>query len=331
MKDKKSNHFRYCRLKQNWVAFAPKRVRRPLDLSACASEEWHADFFAAGNEFKTPDEIARLDDANGWVVRVVPNLYRIVEIESPKESGREGFFEWMGGYGAHEIVIESPTPKEIWELEWPKILEMIRLRYLDLCNDPNISYIQVFKNHGMMAGASVAHPHSQIVGLPFIPPLVRREIEGALAYYLSKGRALVVDEAKEEERLGERVVHRSDHFIAYCPYASSHPFSVRIAPLGEDWLSLGAEGSRELGILMASILRKMRHISRHAGFNILYYLTPPRRDNSPFNKEHRQFFPTYLDIVPRLSMVAGFELSSGIFVNFVMPEEAAAWLNAQED
>jgi UDPglucose--hexose-1-phosphate uridylyltransferase len=337
------SHYRYSQLKDNWVIISPKRVRRPSDFELSSSEAYDVDSpFIYGNEHKTPSEIYAIreygskKDSPGWKVRVVPNKYNALEIEKTPISDFNGIFEKMDGFGAHEIIIDTPKfPSKFQELSAEDIslvLKAAKDRIADLQKDTRIKYISVFKNQGALAGASISHPHTQIMGMPFIPKNILMEIEQSRKHFETTSRCLFSDIIKSELRAQERVIEESDHFVSYCPYASFWPFETIVAAKtnGKEFVTLGDDGLLELSKILLSAVKRISMALKDVSYNIFLKTVPPKREdvNPNFYYKLDEFYRWYIEIVPRIPVIGGFELASGIFINTVAPEESAKFLRS---
>ena len=345
---------RYDRLHDNHVIVAPERLHRPncfqgANQEANAIEEKKNMTkeecpFCEGNESFTPKEIFSLRkkdslaNEEGWYTRVVPNQYKAVQIEATHVH-HYGLFEFWEGFGAHEVIIDSPehhTSMSEWSEEtvvyW---LQTLRARVSDLRKDKRIAYISLFKNEGKEAGATQAHSHTQLIALPFIPKEPREQFERTLAHHRENTQALMETEIMHEEEAADRIVAKQGAFTAYCPYASAYPFEVMISSkqaLGQiDTLS--NETIQEMAPLLLLTLKKMKKQLGCFTFN-LAISTPPLQENTVDYDilTHTDMMCRFtIRITPRLYDLAGFEVSTGMMINPVMPEHAAKLLRESMD
>lgn len=333
---------RHDRVHGTHVIIAPERLHRPNCYGTEEKEEIIKEEhcpFCEGNESMTPHEIfairenSSLPNQKGWKTRVVPNLYKAVQIEAPYEH-HYGFFEHWEGFGAHELIIDTPehyTSITQWceraVVEW---LKTLRARVSDLRKDERISYISLFKNEGSEAGASQEHCHTQIIGLPIVPKLLKERYQRSFTYYNHNVCALLESEIEHEEASNERIVAKHGAFTAYCPYASAYPFEVIISSkqaLGQID-TLQDTSIVEVASLLHIILKNMKKQLGCFTFN-LTISTPPLQA-----KDFEYDILTHIDemcrfsirIMPRLYHMAGFEVSTGIMINPVAPEHAAKLL-----
>ena len=337
---------RYDRLHDTHVIIAPERLHRP-DQPVEIRENKKKDVkcpFCEGNESMTPPEIFAIrkkgSSANqkGWQTRVVPNLYKAVQIEA-SHVHHHGNFEHWEGFGAHEVIIDTPqhhTSMTQWDKHtvsnW---LKTLRARVADLRRDHRIAYISLFKNEGKNAGATQKHSHTQLIGLPFIPRAEREGYEKNYAYYAHHTEALLEAMIRDEVKEGERIIATKGDFTAFCPYASAYPFEVIISsekPLGQiDTLS-----DESIAVLASLLLDTLKRMDRELGcfdFN-LSLSTPPLQEGGIGNAlldsvDHVCRFA--IRIMPRIYNYGGFEVGTGIMINPVLPELAARLLRESED
>jgi UDPglucose--hexose-1-phosphate uridylyltransferase len=330
---------RYDPTTGDWVIFAPSRARRPHELkrgalapSVSVAPEPRTCPFCPGNEQLTPPEIYALRGATqanvpGWQVRVVPNMFPALRIEEDERSVEEShpFFRFRGGCGAHEVIIESPAHDLFLGNQSPSQIELLlrtlQVRYLDLLRDARFKAIVMFKNHGEGAGTSLKHPHCQLIATPVVPRQVRLKQAIAADYYDLMGRCLYSVLRDEELDAGKRVLASNGEYAAVLPFASHVPFEVWILPKLQQ-ASFGAvEPARlkSLAELLKTVLLKLFVGLDNPDFNLMI-------DTVPRGGEDQDYFLWHIQILPRLTTPAGFELGSGMSINTVLPEEAAEYL-----
>ena len=184
--------------------------------------------FCSGNEAMTPPEIDSIRSNNtlantpGWQVRTVPNKFPALTIEGNLDKRGIGMYDMCNGVGAHEVLIETPYHhKDISELKIDEVANIVRMwcrRAIDLSKDSRFKYVMLFRNYGLGSGASLEHPHSQIVALPMVPKNVNEEIKGAHDYFNYRGRCIFCDIIHQEKIDKERLVVENGNFIAFCPF-----------------------------------------------------------------------------------------------------------------
>ena len=323
------SEFRYCKLSKEWILFAPKRINRPNNFfketffnkdSTCP--------FDVGNEHMTPKEIARIPSTTGWHARVIPNLYNVLSIESKLEGKRDEFFDIFSGFGAHEVIIETPDhDKQVFNYsidDFFHYLTLAKHRIISLSNDKRIDYVSLFKNSGDLAGASVNHSHSQIIALPFVPREVAGDIEYMKRYYQKYKRALLDDLVYEERKYEKDIVFENESFTCYAPYASKFAYEIKIVSKDKvaSIVEMNDEMIYNLSKAMQVIFKKLYGILGEFGFNMMFKNHP----YEGYTERSKKYYRFYIEICPRLNGIAGFELDSKIYLNSVLPEFAAKQL-----
>jgi len=315
-----------------WVIISGERGSRPSDFSPePVRAKLTTCVFCAGQEDKTPPEILAArppgSPANtpGWSYRVVSNKFPALRIEGELEASAEGLFDRMEGIGAHEVVIETPDHQaSLATLPLDAVADVLlafRERVLDLKKDPRFQYILVFKNHGEAAGASLEHPHSQLIATPIIPIMVIEELTGSAEYYGRKERCVWCDILRQERRDRRRLIQDRDGFVVVAPFAPRFPFETWILP---DRHRAAFEESdvddlRSLAGVLQEFLGRMNRALNYPAFNFMLH-------TAPLHESGLDHFHWHLEVIPKLSRVAGFEWGSGFFINPVAPEDAAAAL-----
>jgi len=315
-----------------WVIISTERGKRPTDFASVPAAK-RSNFcpFCYGNETKTPPEVYALrepgtdKDTPGWSVRVVPNKFPALQIEGELNRQGEGIYDKMNGIGAHEVIIETPDhDKTISDLDEDYIADVLstyRERILDLKKDRRFKYIVVFKNHGEAAGASLEHTHTQLVAMPIIPKRVIEEIEGARRYYDFKERCIYCDIVAQEINDDVRVVSSNESFLAIEPFEARFPFETWILPKTHEpaFEEIGRNDIIHLARLLKEILSKINAALNNPPYNFILHTLPLQGNN-------RNWYHWHLEIMPKLTKVAGFEWGSGFYINPTAPEEAARYL-----
>jgi UDPglucose--hexose-1-phosphate uridylyltransferase len=315
-----------------WVIIAADRGRRPSDFGPEPARPRLAScVFCGGHEDKTPPEILAgrrtggAPNTPGWSYRVVPNKFPALRIEGELEPTGEGPFDRMNGIGAHEVVIESPDHQaSLATMSVDAVADVLlafRERLLDLKKDARFEYVLVFKNHGEAAGASLEHPHSQLIATPIIPIMVSEELAGSAKYFEIKERCVWCDVLHEERRTRRRLVEEVEGFVALTPFAPRFPFETWIMPARHRsaFEESGVDDLRGLAVLLGQFLRRMNAILNDPPFNFMLH-------SAPLHEAALEHFHWHLEIIPKLTKVAGFEWGSGFFINPVAPEDAATAL-----
>jgi len=283
--------------------------------------------FCWGHESLTPPEIIAHrkygpENSPNWSVRVVPNKFPALRIEGELDREGIGVFDMMNGIGAHEVIVDTPDHfRDMADLSLAETEEVIWAyveRSTDLRRDKRFKYILIFKNYGKSAGASLEHPHSQLIALPIVPKRVYEEIEGASKYYEYKERCVFCDIARGELTEKDRIIYNGDKFIAFCPYVSRFAYEVWILP--KKHMSNFAGMERDSVPCFAKALRNslamIKGLLKDPSYNFIIH-------TSPINGHDREDYHWHVEIMPKLSKVAGFEWGSGFYINPVPPEIAA--------
>ncbi len=328
---------RYDPTTNDWVIFSPSRARRPHEFRRACSEPAPESPskpcpFCPGHEDLAPPEIYRVPawgrpKPADWRVRVIPNRFPALQIEEELDGGTDGspLFRHRGGCGAHEVIIESPD-HDVFLAQQPveqieALLRTMQQRHNDLLRDPRFQMIVLFKNHGEGAGTSLRHPHCQLIATPVVPRLLRTKLAIATDYFDMTGHCLYCVLRNNEKESGQRVLVENQDYLAFLPYASHVPFEIWLLPQRHH-ASFGDVAPAELWSLaeiLKSVLQKLSAGLDNPDFNLTIN-TVPRGD------EDKSYFLWHIEILPRLTTPAGFELGSGMSINTVLPEEAAAYL-----
>lgn len=357
--------------RNGWVVLAEERAKRPHDFKPHGPpEEGRSPScpFCAGNESETPNEWASyrepgtLANKPGWRVRAVPNKYPALLETLPFQRDPEiqnGEYDERPGFGVHEVILEAPdhrvlasefTPDEIGE-----IFRMYRDRLAARAQDDRLAYVQIFKNVGAAAGASLEHAHSQLLGMSLIPPRLQEEYDRANDYFKARATCIYCDMIAEA-RSGVRFVAEENGFIAICPFAPRFPFETWILPtahadhfeLSDDatCLAVGRLTQRVLAAIervIALIKTSPSTLAAWAGASGSGSGTPAPElapdafdtveiaynyvlHGSPFRTPTSPAYHWHLEIFPAIVHAAGFEWATGIHINPVPPEKAAACL-----
>jgi UDPglucose--hexose-1-phosphate uridylyltransferase len=326
------SEFRKDPIVGRWVIVAPERLGRP-QLVQVRDELAHQEFdpFLEGNEEATPPEIlayrnpGSASNGPGWRVRVVPNKFPALAVEGQLNKRGDGIYDTMSGVGAHEVIIECPHREpNLSHLSVDNVREVLwvyRDRLVDLKRDTRLVHGLIFKNKGAQAGATLDHSHSQLIVNPVVPINIQEEMQGSETFYRFRGRCIFEDIIQQELASGERVVIDSHDFVVVCPYAGRFPFETWILPKhhASHYENIQKQGIEELGVVLKQTLRKLELALDDPAYNYVVHTAPFDMPASPHYRWH-------IEIMPRLTRVAGFEWGSGFYINPVPPEEAARFL-----
>ncbi len=325
-----------------WVIISSERAKRPTDFVAedkdGENDKAASCPFCPGNESMTPPEIfayrepGTKPDGPGWYTRVTANKFPALRIEGDLERQGIGMFDKMNGVGAHEVVVESPYHEKRLEdldlIQVTRVLNAYKERIEDLEKDPRLRYVLVFKNQGKTAGASLAHSHSQIIATPIIPKDVKEKLDGAKSFYDFKERCIYCDVIRQEQAMQERVVVETGGFIAFCPFAPRFPFEVWIMPKRHScaYTDITSDEVEDLASVMKEVLQRIGKSLKLPPYNFILHTAPNRIPRRQHWHTLGNDFHWHLEIMPRLTKVAGFEWGSGFYINPTPPEEAARYL-----
>jgi UDPglucose--hexose-1-phosphate uridylyltransferase len=317
---------------ERWVIISSERGKRPSDWTMEPKVRGGGFCpFCPGNEDKTPPEVHALrpgteqKNVPGWKIRVVPNKFPALQIEGDLNRRGEGLYDLMNGVGAHEVIIETPNHlAELADLDTDHIYDTLlifRERILDLKNDTRFKYILIFKNHGISAGASLEHSHSQLIATPIIPKRVQEELLGAKKHFDFKERCIYCDILHQEVQMGKRLVVRTDDYVSVEPFAPRFPFETWLLPV-KHYSHFEAMELREYYGLAAVLKETLLRINRtleSPHYNFILHTSPVQE--APLLEYH-----WHIEIIPKLTKVAGFEWGSGFYINPTPPEMAAQHL-----
>lgn len=312
-----------------WVIIATERAKRPTDYRKKEDEVSLSSNncpLCPGHETMTPPEVSAYREPGsapntpGWWVRVVPNKFPALDSSGELQRAGIGMYDMMNGLGAHEVIIETTehvapialmTERQIEEFLW-----VYRDRMLALRDDSRLKYVLLFKNYGKAAGASLEHPHAQLIATPIVPKRVSEEVEGSRQYYTIKERCIYCDIVKQEISSGERVVWENSSFVSFAPYASRFPFETWIVPKKHEaaFTNIDKNQIMDLAGILKETLGRIHKVLLDPPFNFVLH-------TAPFTDSCKSFFHWHIEVMPRLTQVAGFEWGTGMYINPTPPEE----------
>jgi len=320
---------------RDWVIIANERSKRPNQFTKKTEINRHLPSyqpncpFCPGNEHDTAEEICCLGDRKNWRVRAVFNKYPAVSPAEEPLRKIQGSYRSISGFGIHEVIIESRRHNANLALisvaEITDIFTMYRERYSQLRRDPRIKTIVIFKNHGLQAGTSLEHPHSQIAATPVVPGQVRDRLSEAIRYFDETGECLYCRMIQDELASAERIIAETEQFVAFIPYAALSPFHLWIFPKRH---TCSFEQITDSEVVDLSRILKIVLAKLYYGLNNPDYNYTIR--SIPTDQDYTDYYHWYLAIIPRVSRAAGFELGSGMFINTSLPEESAEFLRSVE-
>ena len=321
---------------KEWVIIATERAKRPVEFmetgrkTSADAPPWDANCpFCPGNE-ETELEVLRTPDNEPWQVRIVGNRFPALSSKGALERQYRGLVRRISGVGYHEVIVESPRHNTCAALQTADEVAQVFQTFIErgwmLQSDRRIEYILFFKNHGRNAGASLVHPHAQLVAMPIVPNDVRARADAARQHFDESGVCAFCEMLAEEIELQARIVAESEHFVAFAPYASASPFNLWIMPRVHmaSFLHVQPAEVEDLGRIAHQVMRKLYFGLNNPDYNYAIRTAPLSDLGAPY-------LHWYLTIVPRISYAAGFEIGSGIYINPSLPEECAEYLRGVQD
>jgi len=314
-----------------WVIISTERGKRPMITESLARPDGDGVCpFCPGNEDLTPPEILAYRGGGaangpGWRVRVVPNKFPALRVEGELDKNGEGLYDKMNGVGAHEVIIETPRHDlQLADLDPAQIAEVLAAcvsRMQDLKKDIRLKYLMVFKNQGVRAGATLEHSHSQIIATPIVPKAINEEMTGARQYFDYKERCVFCDIVKQELDDRRRLVAENGAFISIVPFAARFPFETWILPRTHR-ASFEDTPQPDLAALAAILKETLVRTARSVNdppYNFVVH-------TAPCDKPLAEYYHWHIEIMPRITRVAGFERGTGFYINPTPPEEAARFM-----
>jgi len=312
----------------DWVVIANSRDKRPdeFQVEAKSSEN-------SGQEnclFCDPEKSGQEKDVliyntndGDWSLRVFPNKYPAFSRHSGGkiQHQEEGPYFWMDGVGYHELIVTKDHFDRIGTMDNLKVAEIFdafQTRYLELMNKKSVRYIEIFHNQGEEAGASIFHPHSQLTAIPVVSPYIELELNGAERYFKSNKKCVFCDIIGWEEEEQKRIIFENDKFVVLCPFASRRAFEVWIIPKKHSpyFERMETEDKIQAGEALNQAIRKINEVLNKPDFNFYLHTAPCDGKDYPHYHWH-------IEILPKTSIWAGFELSTGIEISSIEPEKAA--------
>ncbi len=312
-----------------WVVIATGRAKRPEAFKEQKREAFqeplgNCPFCNLGDPEKEKDSLIYLKENGDWSLRVIPNKFPAFKKARALNKKEEGPFFLMDGVGFHEVIVTRDHTRQMANFEIAEVAEVLdayQERYLALMNRRYINYISIFHNHGREAGASLVHPHSQLIALPVIDPDISRSLSGSYNYWQANKRCVHCIMIEWEKEYGKRIIFENDDFVVLCPFASRVAFEIRIYP-------------KEHRPYFERITDKEKFQAAEAlriGLNKLYRgLDDPAYNffihTAPCDGKAYDHYHWHIEILPKTAVWAGFELSTGIEISTIEPEKAAEYL-----
>ncbi|MBP2026582.1 UDPglucose--hexose-1-phosphate uridylyltransferase [Acetoanaerobium pronyense] len=317
------------------VIFSMERDNRPSDLWNVKAEEcFHCKFeymadcpFCLGNEDMTPPEIDRISNGENWDIRIVPNKYPALdqmEASKVKRIKTSSLFQKYSGIGTHEVIVESSKHNHNYfnmdKEHFTRFISAVLKRYKEIIKNDSIDFVSFFKNYQKLAGASLFHPHSQMIGLGSVPDFIRYEIEGSKKYYSNSKTCPYCDILRIELKKRERLVYENNEFAVISPFAPKYKYELWVLPKAHRPYFQEEQNETELSDALYRAFHMLYKTLGDFPFNLyLHGLPKSMKDSNPYYHYH-------FEINPRISGNAGFEIGTGIYINSIFPEEATKTL-----
>ena len=330
------NEIRHDPLSGHRVLIAEGRRDRPRDYTISHAVGSNEDCpFCAGNENQTPEEVFRSSISGGtdqWDVRIVQNKFPALaphKSRNPDLNDESSLtmplpctIPSIAGEGLHEVIIESPKhctrTTELGVAQLASVLQATAHRWAQIRNLSKFRSVQVFKNVGPAAGATMEHTHSQLIALPMVPPVLSRELKAMSEHREKANQCLLCEMQSAEKRLGHRLVAENDAFTAFCAYAGRQPGETWIVPKHHqaDFLDVTPDDCRLLAEILDQVLRRLDVALQVPAYNSMIH-------SAPLEGDFVDHYHWRIVILPRITTQAGFEWGSGCYINPIAPERIA--------
>ena len=328
----KSTELRQDLITGDWVVVSTIRAKRPdefakkeidndgqEDVSNCL----FCDPKLSGQE---KDVLLYGTGDDDWSLRVFPNKYPAFSRPTGGQitHKEEGPYFWMDSVGYHEVIVTRDHDKHIGRMEQvmvAEILDAYQSRYIDLMNKKSVNYIDIFHNHGKRAGASISHPHSQLMAIPIISPYVKSELDGAEQYHKTNKQCVYCAMLEWEREVQKRIVFENEEFVVFCPFAARSNFEMWVMPKKhKPYFERMTEVEKMAGgEALQKAIAKLDKALNNPDFNFYIHTSPCDGKDYPHYHWH-------IEILPKLNIWAGFEVSTGIEIVTISPEDAAEYL-----
>lgn len=318
-------------IRDQWVGLAVDKALAPQKFPSVRKKMRleHSDFcpFCEGNEDATPPEVFAMRAGGGvsnginWDLRLIPSKFTTFHSDEEFISSDQGINQSYNGFGRHEVLVETPDHDlEMADYDIKRLLNILNIwkrRYNQLASDRRFKYIQIYKNSGFLAGASIDHGHSQIIAYPFIP----NNHAGVYKYHRVHKRCLLCDMIFQEIEQAVRILYDNADFLLLMPYAPRFPYETWLVPHrhSQHFGFISAREVQSLARLLRGFLRTLRLVLDNPAFNILIH-------TAPINTANQEMFHWFIEITPRMLIASGVEIVSGVYMNPVAPEIAAGIL-----
>jgi len=320
-KVKLKSELRFDVINKDWVVVAEGRGKRPEDFKKKKQEQEADNMPCSFCDYFTQEKFRDKDFA------VVPNKFPAFFLQKEiKIKNENALFQKTPSIGFHEVVIFNDHSKQLGDFsfnEWEELIGIYQQRYIVLSKENFVNYVSIFHNHGKMAGASLVHPHSQIMAIPFFDKNILGPLNSSKEFFKEKSQCLFCATNRAEKTAKTRIVFENSNFLAICPFASKVNFEVVISPKNHlpYFEKITKEEKSDLAQIFQVVLAKINKGLGMPDYN--FYLK-----TSPCDDREYPFFHWHFTIMPRISVWAGFELGAGIEIITMPPENAAEYLRS---
>lgn len=308
-----------------WVTIVADRAKRPTDFAPRTPQvEAEPDRpcpFCPGHEEATLPALETLDDGGHWRMRLIPNLYPAFDGDEPFAVHHLGPVHVQAdASGIHEVFVYTPDhdggAHKLTDDDAAQMMEMLRRRLQQHASSKNVRYTQAIINHGREAGASLAHPHGQLLGLPFVPGEI---LEEQRAFSRFEGGCILCATIEAELVDGKRVLFSTDDVVCVSPYWAGAPYELLIIPRSHDLhlTDSSDETLQAMGVAVRDSLLALREIHGDVAYNLVFHTAPHHYTGA---------YHWHVHLFPKLVTTAGFERGTGVMINIVPPELATEQL-----
>ncbi len=337
----KNSELRKDPFSDGWIIVSPDRNMKPSDFKVESVNTQQNAFeaqcpFCPGNEKETSVEIrafGRNDSENlsEWGIRVVANRFPALKIENKLTfDNLNKVHNRIGGMGAHEVIIESSEHNLEFHTfsnqKRAEILEVFRERIEDLHKDYRFAYVQLFRNFGKEAGASLIHPHSQIIAVPTIPKRSMEEIKASKNFWKTYSECIFCSKINNTDNFKERIILENEDFVSFVPYAARFAFETWVMPKKHSakFENCSPEELKSLSDIMGKTQTAIANCLKNPPYNLVLHTSPNM--NNKFLENIQDYFHWHFEIIPRITSIAGFEWGTGFYINPISPEKSAEML-----
>ncbi|MEK7154049.1 MAG: DUF4931 domain-containing protein [Patescibacteria group bacterium] len=321
------NEFRQDLVSGEWVLFSAARARRPGESQEVRRLLQPRENCPFEDPEKSGNEVVETylnETKTDWIAKTIKNKFPAVTEGENGNIRRIGPFETLNGTGLHQVLVFRDHERDFYDFSGEEVAEIFRIYkkcYLATLDSGSRKYTLIFHNHGLQAGATVQHPHSQVISIPILPPDVKKSIDGSESFYRKHGKKVYDVMLKWELGEKKRIVYENENFLVFCPFVSKTEYEVRIfSKEGHAHFELMPEKLfADLGDAFSVTFRKIGKALDRPDYNFFIHTSPI---NFPSLEPH-EFYSWHIEILPKVATVGAFELASGMEINVVDPDEAA--------